>query len=766
MNFLGALLLLSGIPGLVADSQTWYFDNYSTQQEFESKVYCIVQDSDRYVWLGTPTGVWRFEGRSFTNYSQVNGLAEGSVRALFIDHNGVLWLGHEGGGLTRRNGTGFEHLAVLDSVLKSNITSINEDAGNNLWITTESDGALVIKNPAGAVSSIKFEHFLKGKSLGDQVFSSLQTSDGSLFFVTNVGIRKYNHNKNSFEAYLPKGLSTYFSISVMFEDSRGNLWFGTYNGGLSKMDHNDQSFTYYDTGDGLASNWITSITEDRAGNIWIGHWKDNVNTGGISKISPSGKLQVFNTTNGLHDDHIWCIRQDTDGNLLIGTTDQGLEIFKGEKFVSFLTAAGSVNNQVNAITESKPGEIWFGTNQGISVYNTDGKNTGLKQINQSSHFISNQINFFRKDHNNNVWIGTGDEGVLLYNTQTGRFISQPAINSYLPYYQTLSKGITALEITADGHLWIGTIEGLVEYDINKDSYIATYTQGTGLAGNEISALFADSRGVLWIGSGKGKGITVMRNRKFSMIKNLADITPNCFCEDPAGKIWIGTDSKGIFVLNNDSVSHYGVEDGLLSNHINLLYSDALNNIYAGSNLGLNKIDQQRKKTVSYTRKTGFTGIETKPNSAFADIQGFLWIGTANGAMRCDVNLLSREDTARPAIRITDILVKGLPLQAGKERRFSSNENDFTFKYGSISFSNPEGITYQVMLDGYDEQWQDQGNDITRVYNRLNAGRYTFRVRARNEYGEWSEKPAEFSFHILAPFYKRGYFIVTVICLVL
>ena len=622
-------------------AQTYFFDNYSTQQEFESKVYCIVQDKNSYVWLGTPTGLWRFEGRSFTGYSEADGLAEGSVRALFIDHNKTLWTGHEGGGISRLTDKGFEHINLLDSVLKSNITSFNEDRDHNLWVTTESDGALVISNPSEPANAIRFEHFLKGKSLGDQVFGSLVSSSGDLYFVTNAGIRKYNKEEHSFEVYLPKGLSTYFSISVMYEDRNKNLWFGTYNGGLSRMNAQDGSFQYFDTGDGLASNWITSITEDKNGNIWIGHWKDNVNSGGLSRIDLSGRIETFNTSNGLHDDHIWCLTHDHEGNLLIGTTEQGLEIFKGEKFVSFLNHPEAINNQVNAITEVAPGEVWFGTNQGISVGLDHSEKFSFVQLNQSNRFISNHIKFFKKDRNDNLWIGTGDEGVLFYNSKLKRFISQPQINNYLPYYQTLSKGITALEISRDGHLWIGTIEGLVEYDVVNETYIATHTQGTGLAGNEITALYLDSKGNLWIGSGKNKGLTRLSNGKFSVITNTGEITPSCMVEDAQGKLWVGTDSRGIVILNGDSTTHLGTDDGLLSNHINLLYCDANNNIYAGSNLGLNKIDQSHHKTISYTRRTGFTGIETKANAFYADSRGFLWIGTANCAMICDIKLLGK-----------------------------------------------------------------------------------------------------------------------------
>jgi ligand-binding sensor domain-containing protein/serine phosphatase RsbU (regulator of sigma subunit) len=615
------------------------------------------------------------------------------------------------------------------------------------------------------VQQLIYEHYLKGASLGDRVFSGLLTTDGSLYFVTDVGIKKRDRNGTSFKIFKPKGLFTYFSITTMFEDSKGNLWFGAYNGGLSKMNAKDSSFQYYDTRNGLASNWITSITEDRDGNVWIGHWKDNDNNGGLSRIEPTGQIKVFNSSNGMHDDRVWCIMQDHEGNMLIGTTDQGLEIFKGEKFVAITTKDGLAHNQVNSITEGFDNEIWFGTNQGISVYSNQGNKSVFRHYNQSSNAISNQINVFKKDRNKNIWIGTGDLGILLFNASAKRLVNQPQINSKLPYF-TVSKGITALEITRDGHLWIGTIESLVEYDITKDSYVTSYTQGSGLAGNEITVLYADSKGDLWIGAGKNKGLTRLHNGTFTILKNVGEITPTCITEDRKGKTWIGTDTKGVLVMDNDSIRKIGTADGLLSNHINLLYCDENNNVYVGTNLGLNKIDQNRSKILSFTRKVGFTGIETKPNAWYMDSKGYLWIGTANGAMRCDLKLLSSGDTIKPEIRINEMLVKDQPMEMLPGKRFGSQQNDITFKYSSISLANPEGVTYRTMLEGYDEDWQNQNNENDKVYTKLPPGRYTFKVKARNEYGEWTAEPSFYSFRILAPPYKRGYFIITVIALIL
>jgi ligand-binding sensor domain-containing protein/serine phosphatase RsbU (regulator of sigma subunit) len=751
----------AGENALVA--QTYFFDNYSTPQGFESKVYTILQDNHHYVWLGTQAGVSRFDGSTFISYSAEEGLAPGGVRVLFADDRNNIWMGHEGGGITRFNGKSFERITVLDTLLRSNITSIIQDRDNQLWITTELNGALMIRNPLEAPAKMRYEHFLKGKSLGDQVFSSLKAHDGTLYFVTNAGIRKYNKTLHTFESFTPPGMFTYFITTVMFQDSRDNLWFGTYNGGLSKLNHQSNKFEFYDKRNGLAANWVSSITEDRKGNIWIGHWSDDLSSGGISRIGPEGQIKIFNTSNGLHDNRIWKIIEDGEGNMLIGTTEHGLDIFKGERFVSFSTNDGLLNSQVYAITGDPNGNIWFGTNEGITIYGGEGKQRTFQQFNQSNRFISNQIRFFRKDKNNDIWIGTADQGVIRYNASKQKFEAQAAINSFIPY-QTLSKGIGALEIDQQGHLWIGTLDGLVEYDIHNNRYIATHTQGNGLAGNDITALYADTSGDLWIGS-RSKGLTRRHQGKFSIITQIKSLTPTCITGDRRGNIWIGTESRGVLKLQGDSIRQYSVSDGLLANLVNLLVCDKDNNMYVGTNRGLNKIDPLTNQIFTFTRRTGFVGIETKNNAGYIDRHGMLWFGTANGAIRCD-NHLEETGQQEPQVRISNMLVKGVETEIVPGLRLSSTENDITFRYISISLANPEGISYQVLLEGLHDSWLDQKNQSTIVFNKLRPGKYTLRVRAKKDNGMWTSVPATYSFRILAPFYQRGYFIFSMIILVL
>jgi ligand-binding sensor domain-containing protein/serine phosphatase RsbU (regulator of sigma subunit) len=751
------VFLTSGRP---CHSQTFYFENYSAADGLESKVYSIIQDENRTIWLGTRTGLTKFDGKTFTNFTTDDGLAPLGVRILLRDKKNTIWMGHEGGGITRYYRNQFEKLTLSDSLLKSNITSIVEDHRNQIWITTEANGALLIKNPEADIKELKYEHFLKGKKLGDRVFNSLVTSDGSVYFLIGLDIKKYNPTTNDFDSYTPEGIFRFFQFTVMFEDSRKNLWFGTYNGGLYKYNQQTKKFEFFDIKTGLAANWVSTITEDRQQNIWVGHWNMDKSQGGITKISENG-IHIYNTHNGLHDNQIWCIREDAEGNMLIGTTDHGLDIFKGEQFISITTSDGLKNGQVWSILQDTRGQIWFGTNEGITVYNNDEKNSVFIHYNQNGNFISNQIRFLKEDRENNIWIGTADQGLLLFNTRQKRFISQPQFNSQLEG----NLDIRAMDIDRNNHLWVGTNDRLLEFDLAKSQFLQTYLQGTsGLPGNDISALFADSKNTLWVGA-RQKGIGRITSNGIKLIDLKGDITPTSITEDQQGNIWIGTDSKGIIVYKDSIVKQYSIENGLLSNLINILVVDNKNNVYAGSNKGLNIINLSHNQLYSYTKKNGFAGIETKNNAGLKDRNGNIWIGTVNGAFLCNTSLFKPSDT-EPLIQVTDFSVNRTSRTMQPNLRLRSSENDIIFRYISICLTNPDAVRYRVMLKGLHDEWQDMGGENTVVFNKLQPGKYVFNVIAKNSEGIWNSIPSQYSFRILAPPYKRAWFITMLVLIII
>jgi len=749
ITFFYAVILLS-ISTLSA--QTYYFDYYGVKEGLpQSKVYDVIQDDHGYLWLGTESGISKFDGVNFTNYTAENGLAEGGIKALLKDNNGNIWMGHKSGGVSFFDGKTIRKHPIGE-LISMEITSLLIDKEGVLWISSLGDGLIKLDNPYEFdPEKIKYIQF-KGRRLSDRVFSVIMTKSDSIFFITDVGIKKYNKVDSSFVRHAPKGLTTYWQITAMYEDSRGDVWYGTYHGGLYRYIKEKNEFKIYDARDGLADNWISTITEDSKENIWVGTWG-----GGITKFSDDG-FKTFDGSNGLLDLKIWNILEDVEGNILIGTNEHGLSIFKGEKFTTYSVEDGLIDQNVWAIVQDKGGKYWFGTNKGVSVYNSKAGDNGVKfaHYNQESNAIGDQIRYLKNDNNGNVWVGTADVGVTMYNYKTGRFENNPIINRHF----STNNLVTAMEVDKQNQLWVGTLFGLIFFDIDQEKS-QLLTQILGLNGTSISSLYADLKDRVWVGIDDGKGLNVIQGDSIRKIELEGLVTPKCMVEDKDGNIWIGTLSKGILICDGKNIIRtLGENDGLLSNLITQLNIDDNNNIFIGTSRGLNKIDKDGNIHV-YTEKSGFTGIEAKDNATYKDKDGNLWFGTVKGVMKYS----SKHDICAPREPLTDISRLRINLEDREMipgQKLSYLENSVIFDYHSICLNNPDAVQYQIMLEPADKVWRPITERTVETYSSLAPEEYTFKVKAKNSAGVWNSEPITYTFTIRPPFYKTWWFILSAI----
>jgi ligand-binding sensor domain-containing protein/serine phosphatase RsbU (regulator of sigma subunit) len=734
-------------------AQSYFFDNYSVDKGLaNTKVYAILQDKNHLIWLGTPNGVSTFDGHNFENYTTEKGLAENGVWTIFQDSKGNIWFGHIGGGISRYNGKIFESIPA-NVLFKKDIYSFCEDDKGKLWITSVGSGATLISNPDDPLDKLKYEQY-QGKRLSDLVFSCIHTHDNKIYFITDVvGVVKvFNHKTNNFDNLVINGMTKYFQITTMFEDSEHNFWFGTYHGGLYKYIPKENNCKFYDIRDGLSSNWITSITQDRNGVIWVGTWN------GITKIDGQ-KLSVFNAKNGLPGDNIYCITQDTEGNMLIGSSGQGFSIFKGEAFISYESSEmfpklPNSQIQVWSILQDSENNFWFGTNGGVSIYNPSGSKTKIFSE-------PTKIRYMKEDKNKNIWIGTDDQGMFLYNRKTNIFRSFFEINSRLP---SNSLKIKALNIDQKGNLWIGTIDGLYTYNIYDDA-TDRLSQENGLPGNSITAIYIDKNNIKYIGC-EQKGLIIfsdsltLKTPKYPLLGNT---TPKCIITDNLGNAWIGTEGQGLLCFKNGKIiKRYQKKDGLLSDLITLVNTDDEGNIYIGTSLGLNKLNN-KGTILTYTEKNGFTGVEAEENAVSKDKNGCFWFGTAKGAI-CYNPKSDNIAPNEPLTRISKITVnyKERPLKDGLRLRY--NENSIVFDYSSFCLTNPDAVEFRVMLEGADIGWQPVTKQTSWPYSGLPPNKYVFKVIAKNSAGIWNSKPVTFAFRINPPFYQTWWFIT--ICIVI
>ncbi|MBN1251273.1 MAG: SpoIIE family protein phosphatase [Bacteroidales bacterium] len=743
------VLLFIFLSETKSKSQNYYFDNYSVKEGLaQSKVHTIFQDKSGYLWLGTAAGVSSFDGINFKNYTTEDGLATNGVRTITQHSSGSFWFGHIGGGISRLKNKKIEKIEI-DSLV-GNITDIYEDNKNNIWIGTYGSGVYRISNPQEKDKKKLIIKQFKGGEIGfsDLVFQIMQTKKGTLYFIVDKVIKYYDESTKSFKDYVPKNLPQFFQFTAMYEDNQENIWFGTYHGGLYKLSKNGKIETY-NTKNGLADNWISTITQDSKNQIWIGTWG-----GGISVLK-NNKFKTFNDLNGLNDLKIWSIAEDIEGNILIGSNEHGMFIFKGEQFISYNENSGINGNNIWSILEDRDNNFWFGTNKGISIINKDNfyKENNKYHNFENGDIPSNQIRFIKEDKNGNIWIGTGNSGVFEYIKKDKSFDYNFLINRYI----SNDRIVTSMEIDNSNNLWIGTADGLINYEINTDK-IARISNEFGLAGNDISALFSDSKNKLWIGA-FAKGITIYNDKdtNFNILDSKTIFTPTAITEDSKGKIWVGTDAQGIFVYENYKiVNHFKMQDGLLADFITAILSDNEGNIYIGTSRGLNKFSIKDNRFYSFTAKTGFTGIEVKDNAICKDKSGNIWFGTVRGAIKLNKKA-EHINMKEPITHINKLRVNLVEKPLTENLSLRYDENSVIFDYVSICLSNSEAVSYKVMLEGADNDWLPETKQTFTNYSGLPSGQYTFKVLGKNNNGIWNKKPQTYSFTIRPPFWKSLWF---------
>jgi ligand-binding sensor domain-containing protein/serine phosphatase RsbU (regulator of sigma subunit) len=756
IRHLSLMTLFFVLPFGFLRAQTYFFEKYGVEQGLSSsKVYTVLQDRNEWIWLGTESGVSRFSGTRFENFTLINGLAGGGVRSLAEDTLGRIWFGHLNGGLSIYDGKEFHRIRFDSISVPGDITSIGQ-IGSDIWITTFSNGAIRFPVPEPGDTVLTAIQYRGKEGLSDQLSSSYIGKNGVYYCIDpNFGIKKYNPETDNFEVFNLPGSPRYFAVITLFEDSRGDFWFGTYNGGLYRYISASDTMKVYDHRDGLAKNMVSFITEDYKGNIWAGTY------GGGITVFTGDSLRVFDDSNGLEALTVNWILEDKEKNMLIADRYTGLSIYKGDHFVTFSDEKFLPDKGVYAIEEDASGKYWFGTNAGLAVYNPATSSDKQVQIfNNAKNAIGDKIRFIKSDNKGKIWIGTEGNGLSYYDLRTGRFVFDTWLNQRLDKYGI----ITALEIDKQNRLWIGNQDRLVVYD-GSDREPLTYTQASGLAGTFIKVLFCDDNNNIWIGSENKSGLTKYDSStdKFKIINIGEGYVPITIAQTADSRIWIGTVS-GLLGIENDSVTiKLDEETGLLSNNIKLLEPEGDHFLYIGTNSGLNRYNLADSTIASFTKRNGFPGIEASSNASITDSKGNLWFGTANGVTRLTPSKMPPVDS-KPMTHFSSMEVNYLPREMKEGLKLNYKEKSLSFNYYSVSLTDPDAVKYKVMLKGADADWRPPTSSTMEDYPNLAPGHYALRVMASNSYGYWNEDPVEYAFVIKPPFYQTPWFIAS--CIVL
>lgn len=465
------------------------------------------------------------------------------------------------------------------------------------------------------------------------------------------------------------------SVNAILQDSRGFLWFGT-DDGLNKYDGYNFTVFYHQAGDSnsLPHNQIRALLEDSEKRLWI------ATTGGLACMDlKTYRIQTypleapFQSASDKRD--IRALLLDRFGDLWLGTRSNGLyraELPGGqsppqslvfEHFVSLPNTPQSLcSNEVEAILETSDGNLWVGTENGVSRVERQQRNdfsfTTFQHIQGDSRSLShNDIETLFQDRSGSLWIG-GSGGLSRFDFASETFDNFLAVADESGQFGNI---VWSIFEDSDDQFWIGTLDGLALFDRQKmTAQFFRYdpVNRRSISNSVIQAIIEDHSGVLWIATAGG-GVNKLNSHRAQFRHylngprddgNLVSRSITALFEDPDGTIWAGTLEHGLFCLHfkddgpgqayhapeiRQFSQQTGTANGLSHNNILSITGDSAGNLWIGTwGGGLNYFDRKSATFRVYRHEPNnpqsLRDPEDEVRALLVDSRQRLWAGTDAG----------------------------------------------------------------------------------------------------------------------------------------
>ena len=738
---LGLLLEWGIFPISVSAAPNYFVRVWQSENGLpQNAVTSVLQTRDGYIWVGTYSGLARFDGVRFTTYDNNNTpeMRSSRITSLFEAPDGTLWIGHERGEVTcYRNGRFLTNTINFNwSGLK--INAIMSDQSGDIWLMNSEgslmrfkDGLVLSPQSGVAVGLVEAASDLNGKTwvARDGKISELHSNsliplqlnfqtnanyiqgfcpsrDDRLWISVNGLIGKWDGQKLLNAVTAPWKFSF---LTTLIETRAGVLAAGTPDNGLYLYFPNGETMHFTRT-NGLPGDWIESIFEDQEGNLWVatGSGLAMLHTTCISMTSPPDLWQAR---------PILSVDAGRDGSIWVGTEGAGLYRLNNNTWSHFGPEGGVGNPYVWSISEDAQGRMWLGTwGGGLFVQNGD-------------HFerapgIDYGVNMpaLLHDDENSLLIGT-TSGLLRYGAGKVTWLAgRPELG--IPDVRTMVKD-------KEGAIWFGMLGGGL--GCLKEDKLKVFRTQDGLSSDFVQCLRLDNDGALWIGT-FGGGLDRLKHGHFAVINKSHGLPNDVICdieEDWHGFFWISSQGGIIRVSKAE---------------LNLCADGLVKQIYCqsyGMGDGLPTIE--------------CTGGLQPAGSKTAD--GRLWFPTSRGLVVVNPQSVRTNQMVPPVI-IERLLVDdrvAFEGTTGQALQISPGRHRFEFQYTALSFINPDRVRFKYRLSGLETAWLDAQQKRVAYYDYVPPGKYAFQVIACNNDGIWNETGAKINFTVLPYFWQTWWF---------
>jgi signal transduction histidine kinase/ligand-binding sensor domain-containing protein/CheY-like chemotaxis protein/HPt (histidine-containing phosphotransfer) domain-containing protein len=784
---LAASLLSAAASGpLLADSTTpatpaerpMYFDHLTMREGLsQSTVNCIFQDSRGYIWLGTESGLDRYDGYSVRQYRRERGnphaLASDYIWQIAEDRAGNLWLATDDGGVARWSSRtdsfeAFRHDPRRPDSLASDSTStLFIDARDRIWVGTQDSGLDILDPRTGVAQHFRHRDGDPQSLPSDAVHAIYADHAGRIWIGTDGGLSRYRPGHGDFVTYTRQpdgsGLSDN-QVRVIFQDRSGILWIGTKAGGLDRLDpvtSRIEVFRHHAADPtSLSNDWVWAILQDSAGRLWVG------TQDGLNLFDPGSAtfLHYGNAPDdpqSLSDDQIMSLYQDRGGVLWVGTRSGGADHWNPRSwlFGHYLTAAFRAKS-VYAFADDGRSRVWVGTTGGlIEIDRRTGTETRYGHTGATPVRLSDdRIMSLHYDEAGTLWVGTMAGGLDRLDLATRRvtvYRHEADDAGSLP-----ANGIMSLFEGRAGTLWVGTFGGGLASIDRASGRVTRYPygrdDGNALDNSRADAIAEDPLGNLWIGTvGGGLNLFDRRTGRFYHYLRddrdrgtLSDNAVYALHVDAAGRLWIGT-AGGLDELVGSSAAPAAVRftsplatEHLPSEVIWGIESDDEGRLWLSTDDGLARFDPRTGAIKVYHQAQGLQGDEFESNAHYRGRDGLLYFGGNDGFNAFSPEAVSAHaPPPRVVLTGTQVMDRSLPLPAlpgpGRPLRLAYGQRLVTFDFAALDYTAPADNHYEYRMEGFDSAWRNANSAHRATYTNLAPGNYTFRVRAANADGVWS-----------------------------